>query len=291
MTMDIDPVQETLYNVRNRVPNFLDLFQGWSQRSAAFRDHASAQFDIRYDDTPKGTMDLFKPTEFEDDTLLPLHIFIHGGYWQAMDKADFSYIAEQFVQNGIAVLIVNYDLCPDVTLDHIVEQMRAVVTWAWEKGDTYGLDPHNIHISGHSAGGHLVGELLTTDWQSRGEHPVHPSVIKSAISLSGLFDLTPLVQTTINTNVGLNVTTAQTRSPMGKPCHIHCPVLCAYGGLEGEGFEMQSAKAVEHFTAQGLKAELVKLENATHFDAVDTLADPHSVVFQWALSHIKKAKG
>ncbi len=284
MHMQIDQIQEKHYNVRERVPNWLDIFQEWHARSANFRETANAQYDLRYGQSPLSTMDLFLPPH-KGEELVPLHIFIHGGYWQSMDKSDFSFIAKPFVDNGVAALIVNYDLCPNVELAHIVEQMRDVVSWAWEEGESFGLDPHNIHISGHSAGGHLVGALLTTDWDSRGSHHVHNTVIKSAISISGLFNLTPLVHTSINGNVGLSHETAQALSPYGQKCFVNCPVLFVYGGLEGEGFEMQSQKGVEHFSAQGLPAELIMLENATHFDVADALADPNSPVFQWALRH------
>lgn len=283
----IDPVQEKHYNVRERVPNWLDVFQGWHDRSVAFRENQSnAKLDVRYGNHPKSTMDLFLP-DGAGEGLSPVHIFIHGGYWQAMDKSDFSFIAAPFVKSGIACLIVNYDLCPDVDLYHIVDQMRDMIGWVWENGETVGIDPHNIHISGHSAGGHLVGSLLTTDWKEYGDHHVHDSVIKSAISLSGLFNLSPLVHTTINANVGLNHEDAQTLSPYGKKAFLHCPLLCCYGGLEGDGFEMQSEKAVEHFTSQGLTCELVKLENATHFGVADALGDEESTIFQWALSQIR----
>ncbi|MDV7338622.1 alpha/beta hydrolase [Terasakiella sp. A23] len=284
MHMQIDQIQEKHYNVRERVPNWLEIFQHWHDRSAAFRATANAQYDLRYGQTPLSTMDLFMPLG-TSDRLVPLHIFIHGGYWQAMDKSDFSFIAKPFVENGVAALIINYDLCPNVDLNHIVEQVREVVAWAWEEGESVGIDPHDIHVSGHSAGGHLVGSLLTTDWDSRGDHHVHNTVIKSAVCLSGLFSLTPLVHTTINGNVGLSHEMAHNLSPFGKTCFVNCPVLCVYGDWEGDGFEMQSQKGVEHFTAQGLSAELIRLENATHFDVADALADPTSPVFQWALRH------
>lgn len=284
MDRQIDPVQETLYNVRNRVPNWLDIFQDWHDRAAAFRQRATAKLDIRYGDSPLSTLDLFLP-QTQDDQPVALHIFIHGGYWQAMDKSDFSFVAENFVQNGVAVAIVNYDLCPNVALDHIVDQMRDVINWAWGQGEHYGIDPHNIHISGHSAGGHLVAALLTTDWKACGTRHVHDSVIKSAISLSGLVSLHPLINTTINANVGLTPESASALSPYGQTAHVHCPTFWVYGGAEGDGFEMQSQKAQEHFQAQGLPAEILKLENATHFDVVEALTDQHSPVFQWALKH------
>ncbi len=286
LDQNIDPVQEKHYNVRARVPHFLDIFQQWHDRSQAFRKRADVALDIRYADGEKATLDLFYPHATPRENL-PVLIFIHGGYWQAMDKSASSFIAEPFVNEGIAVAIVNYDLCPNVSLAHIVDQIRQAVSWAWEDGEKYGLNPHDIHISGHSAGGHLAGELLATDWQRLQDHHVHQSVIKSCVALSGLFNLVPLVQTTINTNVGLSFEEAKRLSPLEKNCPNTCPTLAVYGGSEGEGFEMQSLKAVEHWRKEGLRADALKLPEANHFDACEALADPQSPVYQWVLQHIK----
>jgi arylformamidase len=281
----IDPVQEKHYNVRNRVPDFLDIFQDWAVKSHEFRQTARANLDIRYGDSPKSTMDLFLPKDAS--SLVPIQLFIHGGYWQAMDKSDFSFLAKPFVEAGKGVIIVNYDLCPNVTLNQIVEQMRQCIIWIWENAENIGVDPDQIHVSGHSAGGHLVGELLATDWPAIIGHHIPNTVIKSCVAISGLYNLSPLVQTTINTNVGLTYETAKALSPVFKDTPVKCPVFCLYGGWEGSGFEMQSRKMHEHWLAQGLNSQVISLENATHFDAVESLADINSEPFSWAISQME----
>ena len=147
MHSHIDPVQEKHYNVRNRVPDFLDVFQDWAVQSHTFRETAKSELDLRYGDSPKSTLDIFLPEN--TDYPVPVQMFIHGGYWQALDKSDFSYLAAPYVKAGVAIAIVNYDLCPSVSLEHIVNQMRAAIIWLYENGETHGIDPDNIHISGH----------------------------------------------------------------------------------------------------------------------------------------------
>lgn len=286
MNSVIDPVQEKHYNVRERVPDFLDIFQDWAVRSQLFRIQANAQLDIRYADSPKSTLDLFLPPEIEAP--LPVHVFVHGGYWQALDKSDFSYIAEPFVNSGKACVIVNYDLCPDVTIHHIVKQIRKAIIWLWEQGESHGIDPDRIHISGHSAGGHLVGELLATNWPDIPGHHIPNHVIKSCVAISGIYNLTPLLNTTINTNVGLDFVQARELSPLFKNTQVICPVYCLYGGWEGRGFEMQSQEMHKNWLAHDLNSTLIKQENATHFDVVNSLAEPLSETFKWAISQMEQ---
>ncbi len=280
----IDPVQEKHYNVRNRVPDFLDIFQDWAVRSHNYRLSVNAQLDVRYGESPKSTFDLFLPADISSP--VSTQIFIHGGYWQAMDKNDFSFIAEPFVAAGKGVIIVNYDLCPDVTLEEIITQIRDCIVWLWENGETLGVDPDNLHISGHSAGGHLVAEMLSIPWQELRGHHIPNNVIKSCVTISGLYDLSPLIQTSINTNIGLNYESAKALSPLFKDAINKCPIYCTYGGWEGDGFELQSQKAHESWLAQGINSQLVKQDNATHFDAVESLGDKTSSTFNWAISQM-----
>jgi len=279
---EIDLVQEKLYNVRERVPNHLDVFADWREKSANYIKMANAVLDIRYGIGDKATLDLFMP---EGVTIKPpLHIFIHGGYWQALDKADQSFIAKPFVERGIAVAIVNYDLCPDVSLSYIIDQMRQMMRWAFDDGQKYGYDETQIHISGHSAGGHLVGCLLATDWV-----PHSNRTIKSCVAISGLYDLAPLVHTSINKAVGLTEDDAKRLSPLRQICFSKCPVLCLVGGVEGEGFIQQSKNAVDDWSRQGIKVDLSIIEDANHFDVVDILVDPTSKIFKKVMSFYSAA--
>jgi len=267
---EIDSIQDEHYNVRKRVPNHLEVFADWRQRSGVFAETAKATFDVRYGTGEKAVLDLFQPETVTEKT--PLHIFIHGGYWQALDKADHSFVAKPFVERGIAVAVVNYDLCPGVSLSHIVDQMREALVWASGNGEKYGYDINQIHISGHSAGGHLVGCLLASNFSV--------NLIKSSVAISGLYDLAPLVQTSINQVVGLSMNEAKRLSPLKQKCFSQSPVLCIVGGAEGDGFIGQSRNAVDDWTSQGLETDLVIANKANHFDVVNSFVDPASDIFK-----------
>jgi len=111
---------EEQYNARAAVPGHEKMFEEWRLRSADFRRQSECELDIPYASSERGTLDLFLPQQAN----APVHIFIHGGYWRAMDKSDFSFLARSLVERGVLVGIVNYGRCPTVSMDDIVQQMR-----------------------------------------------------------------------------------------------------------------------------------------------------------------------
>ena len=274
--MVIDPRFEKDYNVRAAVPEHPAIFAAWKARSAAFRRRAGGALDVAYGPSAAETMDLFPSGR----SGAPIHLFIHGGYWQALNKGESSFIAEALVEAGVTMAVADYALCPAVTLDTIVEQMRRAVLWLWHHAGDYGADPQRLQISGHSAGGHLVGMMLATDWPGLDARvPRRP--IQSAIAVSGLFDLEPLRHTTINDKVGMDGAMARRLSPLSlEPAVPETPLVLAVGGLESEGFHWQSDSLRDVWRDKGVPVERLTLEGCHHLAAVEALADPASELFR-----------
>lgn len=274
--MVLDPTFERHYNVRAAIPEHPAIFAAWKARSEAFRKRAGGVLDIAYGPSAAETLDLFPA----GTPGAPVHLFIHGGYWQALDKAESSFIAEAFISAGVTVAVVNYALCPAVTIDAIVEQMRRAALWLWRHAGTYGGDAGGIQISGHSAGGHLVGMLMATDWPKL-DAQAPRRLIKSGVAISGLFDLRPLVHTTINDKVGMDTATARRVSPLFlDPAAPESPLLLAVGGLESEGFHGQSDALAAAWGKKGVPVERQTLAGRHHLSAVEALADPATDLFR-----------
>lgn len=276
--MAIDPLFEGHYNVRAAIPGHPAIFAAWKDRSTAFRKRAGGALDVAYGPSTAETLDLFPAGRSGG----PLHLFIHGGYWQALGKDDSSFIAEALVEAGVTVAVVDYALCPAVTLDTIVEQIRRAVLWLRLHAFEYGADPDRLQVSGHSAGGHLVGMLLATDWPALdGAAPRRP--IQSGIAISGLFDLEPLRHTTINDKVGMDGETARRLSPLWlDPTAPETPLVLAVGGEESEGFHGQSDRLRDVWGKKGVPIERLTLEGRHHLSAVEALADPTTDLFRRA---------
>src|SRR5262249_25587625 len=175
---------EAEYNNRARVPEHQEIFDRWTRDAAAYRERASAvaraTLGLKYGPSPRQTIDIFHAAT---DAAAPLALFIHGGYWRSLEPSQFSHMAAGLNARGVTVAVAGYDLCPQVTIATIIDQMRQACVFLWRQ---LGLP---IVVYGHSAGGHLAGAMLATDWTAV-EDTVPPRLVPAAYSISGLFDLT-----------------------------------------------------------------------------------------------------
>jgi arylformamidase len=110
------------YNLRAAVPEHLAYFARYEGDSAALRARWPGRLDLPYGPTPRQAIDLFLPPHA---TAAPILAFIHGGYWQSRDRKDFSLVAGPWLERGVAVALLGYDLAPTVRMDAIVAQARA----------------------------------------------------------------------------------------------------------------------------------------------------------------------
>lgn len=148
------------YNPRFIVENTDELIQSYFTESQRVLREYSNRSAVAYGPTPSETLDIF-PAE---KLCSPIHIFFHGGYWHSLTSRDFAFVAEGLVRNGITAVLVNYALCPSVNIDEIVRQSRDAAAWTYRNAEDFGGNPERISVSGHSAGGHLTGMLLSADW-------------------------------------------------------------------------------------------------------------------------------
>ena len=142
-----DEKLEAHLNPRLAVPDFADHLARYETMSAAARQRLEGKLDLPYGASPLERLDVFPAATAG----APLHIFIHGGYWRALDKSQHSLVAEPLVAAGICTVLINYDLCPAVTLDRIVEQCGEAIAWTFRNAREFGADPARLTLSGHSA--------------------------------------------------------------------------------------------------------------------------------------------
>jgi arylformamidase len=266
------------YNNRAAVPEHPQWFERWAQASREARERYAPQLDLRYGFGPKETLDLFLPSGAARGTL----VFVHGGYWRALDKSDHSFVAGPFVEQGIAVAVQNYDLCPQVTIATIVEETRRCLGWVAREGARHGAHADNVVVAGHSAGGHLAAMMLATPASGFGaqHHPV-----RAAVSLSGVHDLRPMVLFSFNADFRLDAAEAARLSPALLPAATRAPMITAVGADETAEFLRQAQLQWDAWPAnrpQGDSAPL-HLEGKHHFSAVFDYADAGSVLMRRTL--------
>ena len=226
----IDPFYDREYDTSISVPDEGAVLQSFSDRSASARQQLGGRLDLTYGSGDKETLDLFGKQHSAR-----MLVFIHGGFWRASDKADWSCLATPFVEAGDSVAILNYGLCPTVTLDTIVEQCRRAIGWLYQHARDYGAD--HMKIVGHSAGGHLAAMMFATDWAA---YNMPNEAITDGIALSGIFDLAPLLHTRINADLRLNEHSAYTLSPIHHTPRINAALIVVVGEHESSEFQRQS---------------------------------------------------
>ena len=263
------------YNLRSAIPDFQRYFNHWERWSAHVRSHFQCRLDVAYGGTPAETLDIFLASRSN----APIHVFIHGGYWQAMDKRDFSYIAEGLVPAGITVVVLNYALAPSVGMDEIVSQTRDALAWIWCHAKEFGGDPLHLYISGHSAGGHLVAMMMATDWPDFIEG-LPQDLVKGGCAISGLFDLEPIRHSYLNDVLEMDKEVAVRNSPIHYSPKLGAPLIISVGSLETEEYHRQSRDFARHWQAKRFPLEMVEMPGFHHFSVIEQLANPNSPLNQ-----------
>ncbi|MEO1694212.1 MAG: alpha/beta hydrolase [Pseudomonadota bacterium] len=264
---------ENEYNNRQRVPDHGVFAERWMTAGAAFRDAAAdhCELDIAYGDSDRQAYDLFHPVSGAETT--PLVAYIHGGYWQRGDRKDYSCVAEALTEHGMSVAIPSYSLCPDVSVMDIVAEMASFTAHVYRKTNKRPV------MVGHSAGGHLASAMLATDWASHDGVP--PDVVRRAYAISGVFNLRPLIRTSLNDALNLDREAADAASTaLWAPPPAGRRLVAAVGALESREFMRQSLELVARWGDAGVTAECVAIPDANHFSVVDHLLKPGSGMFE-----------
>jgi arylformamidase len=253
---------EAEYNNRARVPENPALIAGWARDAAAYRaQHVPRQ--MSYGPGARQVIDYFP-----GDDKGPIVVFIHGGYWQALDGSSFSHLARGLNAHGVGVAIPSYDLCPNVTIEQIIGEMRMT------SGELARLGQPLV-ISGHSAGGHLAACLLATNWPAF-DASLPADLVIAAYAISGLFDLEPLIATSINEAMGLDQATARSASPLFWQAPAHGSLDAVVGENESAEFFRQSRTVVDLWAKAGVATRFGTVGGANHFTAIAPLAEANS---------------
>lgn len=260
---------DRMYNNRALVPDFADHFAHWQNASAQARAQLKCTLDVPYGDGPGETLDIFPAAQPNASVV----IFIHGGYWRSLDKADHSFVAPAFTRQGACVVVPNYALCPAVGMSEIALQMARAVAWTVRHIAEFGGDPARITVVGHSAGGHLAAMLLACDWQTVGAD-LPSQAVRNALSISGLFQLEPLRHTPFLMNdLRLDAAEAKRLSPALWPAPKQGTLAALVGGEESGEFLRQNALIQKAWGPQRVPV-CAALPGLNHFSVLEALAQP-----------------
>lgn len=268
------------YNLRARHPDFQDFFDWYERESQRVRGGLECRLDIAYGDSAGQRLDVF-PARAAG---APLLVFIHGGYWQGLDKGQFSYPAEPLVAAGAGYVSVNYDLAPTVKLDNIVAQCRRALDWCHANAASLNADPQRLYLAGHSAGGHLTLTTVLGDWAPAEGEPRQR--IQGACAISGVFDLEPIRLCYLNEVLVLDAEAARRNSPLYQLGRQGPPLIAAVGHGETDEFRRQNGMLATAWRARGLACEELTLPERHHFNIVQDLLRADSPLMRALLTQM-----
>ena len=265
---------EAQYNNRALVPEYAQHLARWAEASALVRRQARCALDV------------FPADHAGDGNGAPVLIYIHGGYWRALDKSDSSMVAPSFTADGALVIVPNYDLCPAVTVEDIALQLTEAVAWAWQHAAEYGGDPQRMAVAGHSAGGHLVAMLMSCRWKEVGatlgiDLPAQP--LAGGLAISGVYDLEPIRNTPfLQTDLKLTANAVAKLSPAFFPRPKAGKLYAVVGLDESDEFRRQNALIRDVWGPTAVPVcETVPGKN--HFTVLESLVDPAGRLHDLAL--------
>lgn len=248
--------------------------------TAAVRERIAHRRNARYGPGPLQLFDLF-PAKRPG---APVLVFIHGGYWRALSKDHYGFIAEPLVEAGAAVALMDYDLCPSVDLATVIAQVAASIDWLRGQAATINGDPDRMVLAGNSAGAHLAAMMLGRDWN---EAPAG-GFIKGAVLVTGIYDVMPVTRIQVREDVHLTPQDVERFSPQHLEIEVAAPAVVAVGGDEPELWIDQSRRYHRKRVEAGLQSEFMVLPGHHHFSITRALAEPDNPLFRSMLRLLER---
>ena len=239
---------------------------------------------LTYGDEPSNSVDIALP---EGAGGCPLIVYIHGGYWQELSKSESLFGADIFCNRGIAFAAVDYTLAPKAGLSKIVFECRSALETLFVHAVRLGIDQERIFVAGSSAGGHLAAMCCCS---TNGHDEAAGNRVSGLILLSGVYELEPLVQTSVNDALGMTVQEARRNSPLLLDTGSFPDTIVTWGEQETPEFKRQSRALGTKLQSPMRSVQAFESPSRNHFDVVHDMYDPHTKLGQSILELVEKRR-
>ena len=236
--------------------------------SADTRARFQGELGVAYGARPRETLDIY-PSASPD---APVMVYIHGGFWRVGSARDSGFFAEPFLAAGACCVMVNYDLCPAVGIGDIVEQIPRAIAGVHSEIARYGGDPNGLYLVGHSAGAHLIAMAMAKP------DALPNDAVLGATLISGVYDLAPLLDISVNADLRLTPEDIAPLSPLGHPPQAPLPLVVAVGQDESPEWIEQSHLYANVAETAGCPVERVDVPAADHYSVVIDIGQPRNAL-------------
>lgn len=267
------------YNTRLQVPEYAYHLTRWESLSRQTEQRLTGVKDSSYGELPGEKLDIYPSAQPGSKTF----VFLHGGYWQMLDKSMFQFMADAFHSYSVTTVVLNYPLAPEASFDQIVMSCRNAIKWLYHHLAEFNGDPDQIYLTGHSAGGHLAAMMMATDWP-RFEGSLPANLISGVCTISGLFNLEPIYFSYVNKVIQMDIDTAKCNSPVRLEPFTNCPLIIAVGEAESEEFIDQSNEFYTCWKEKGIDSQAFQLSAQNHYSILETITDSQTTLHKALLN-------
>jgi arylformamidase len=282
--MDMDQVElDAAYDQSFYAPLMAEINKRYTSLSETTRAYLGQPVRRAYGPTAVEKLDIFRTRRAN----APIFVFIHGGAWLNGTAADYSFPAEMFVNAGAHYVVPDFIQAKAAggDLGAMASQVRASIAWVYRNAETFGGNRHRLYLGGHSAGGHLCGVALVTDWQN--DFGLPADMVKGGLCMSGLYDMKPVRLSARRLYISFTDEMEQAMSAMRHLDLLHAPVTVTYGDQETPEFQRQNRDFYAAIKAAGKPAQLIEAANFGHFEMCETLGNPFGINGRAALAMMK----
>ena len=265
--MILDDYFERQYNTSFSVADEGAVLADWEARAAQTRRTFPFTPEISYGLHPRETLDFYHAANAHG-----VLVFIHGGYWRGLSKVETSWVVDGFINDGVSVALINYPLCPEVAITDICRSIQNSFAHLYRHVLNDG-ERRNIIVAGHSAGGYLAALHLASDWAALGL-PQNP--LAGVVAISGIYDLAPLMQTSMNAELHITTKSAQALNLLTSQIKSRAPLALVAGGDEPSEFHTQAINLAAAWKV--LAPKILGLPGTNHFTILDSLSHPQGEI-------------
>jgi arylformamidase len=284
--MDYDQVElDAAYDQLSYEPLIAQVSNRLASNSDAVRVRLGPPQRASYGPSEIEKLDIYRARRPE----APIFVAIHGGAWLDGSAKDFGFAAETFVNAGAHYIALDFISVKDAggDLGVLAAQVRSAIAWVYNNAQSFGGDPQEIYIGGHSSGGHLCAVALVTDWER--EFGLPADIVKGGLCMSGMYDIAPVRLSWRRSYVNFTETMAETMSPIRQIAKLAAPIVISYGTFETPEFQRQGRTFAVAIIAAGKPVRLVEAPNYAHSEMSESLGNPYGPNGRAALAMMKLA--